>query len=84
MSSRVRTKVRRIIERLEGIPYGFGPKVAYWQMKRGLSNAALAKEVGISVELLERIEAVPQETTSAATRRKLAKALKVTVAELVA
>jgi len=82
MSPRLRTKVRRTIERLEGIPSGFGPRVAYWQMKRGLSNADLAREVGIAGDFLERIKTTQQET-SAAMRRKLAKALKVTVAELV-
>ena len=61
-----------------GVLYG----VAYWQEKRDLSDAALAREVGITGVLLEGIKTTQQET-SAAMRRKLAKALNVTVAELV-
>ncbi len=72
---------RRTIDALEGIPSGFGPRVAYWQMKRGLSDADLAREAGISVELLKRIHAGEQEPSSS-TRRKIAMALKVTVGKL--
>jgi ribosome-binding protein aMBF1 (putative translation factor) len=82
MNSRSRTRRRRFADALLGIS-GFGPRVEYWQRQRGLSDETLAREVGISVELLEHIRKVDQPEVSAGTRRKLAKVLGVTVGQLV-
>ncbi len=76
---RQRTRVRRIAHNLMG---GFAGKVMFWQLKRGLRDEALAKQMGVTVEYLHRMRNGTQVPTDS-TLRKLAKVLKVTVVELV-
>jgi len=56
--------------------------LAFWRKKRGLTQAALAKEVGVTQAYLSEIESGKKEA-SVGVLRDLAKALKVTVDELV-
>lgn len=56
--------------------------LAFWRRKRGLTQAALAKEVGVTQAYLSEIESGKKEA-SVGVLRDLAKALKVTVDELV-
>ncbi len=78
---RQRTIVRRVLDRLNGIREGVAGRVDHWQQKRGLTDDELAHKAGISVELLKRIQGGKLEP-SRGTRRKIAKAVGVTVAEL--
>ncbi len=56
--------------------------LAFWRKKRGLTQAALAKEVGVTQAYLSEIESGKKEAR-VSVLRDLAAALKVTVDELV-
>ena len=56
--------------------------LAFWRKKRGLTQAALAKQVGVTQAYLSEIESGKKEA-SVGVLKELAAALKVTVDELV-
>ncbi len=79
---RQRTAARRLRDILEGKGKEFGERVSFWRIQRGMSKDKLASEAGVSIELLHQIIA-GKHKPSAGIRRKIAKALLITVAELV-
>jgi|CXWL01.1.fsa_nt_gi transcriptional regulator with XRE-family HTH domain len=79
---RGRTRLRKIVERLSDIPSKLGLRLAYHQKKSGLTDTELAKAASITVNYLDHMKNGATKP-SKATLAKLAKALKVTVAELV-
>lgn len=77
---RERTAASRLRDRLEGKGGEFGERVRYWRIERGMSKEQLATKAGISVDFVKHIE--EGHVLSDSTRRKIAKALGVQVAEL--
>ncbi|MGJ4892281.1 helix-turn-helix domain-containing protein [Bradyrhizobium sp. HKCCYLRH3099] len=56
--------------------------LAFWRKKRGLTQAALAKATGVAQGFLSEIEA-GQKPGTAATLKKIADALRITVDDLI-
>ena len=56
--------------------------LAFWRKKRGLTQAALAKDTGVAQGFLSEIES-GQKPGTAATLKKIADALRITVDDLI-
>jgi transcriptional regulator with XRE-family HTH domain len=61
---------------------GLAKRLKQLRAERGLTQAALAKRAGVTLSYVGRLE-IGRHDPQLSTLRKLAKALKVTVAELV-
>ena len=77
---RKRTAVSRLCNRLEGKGREFGKMVRWWSIERGMSEEQLATKAAISVDFVKHIE--EGHVLSNGTRRKIATALGVQVADL--
>jgi transcriptional regulator with XRE-family HTH domain len=72
-------------ETAEGVPRGTPlPRLRYWRQRRALTQQQLAGAAGVSTRAISRLESDPTRPAEATTHARLARALGVDPAELMA
>jgi transcriptional regulator with XRE-family HTH domain len=72
-------------ETAEGVPRGTPlPRLRYWRQRRALTQQQLAGAAGVSARAISRLESDPARPAEATTHARLARALRVDPAELMA